>query len=353
MESTLYFEQAVQPARGIALTELLELFLRYNPKLAKTSKYEVKQAFDILLGLFPDDQPKPDTGNFKVGYLLKLQNRLIELDYAQSQINRLFGLVKRVFTWAGQPRFDLDTYDKLPAIISSSFIADMQFFKPVTDGKENLPREDVEEQVVSAVFPYLPQIMVDMLKMLLLTGMRPGELCKMKNGDLKKTKKEFAQYSKLFDGVNWIYVLPEHKTKKFIGVKAIPLGLEEQEILGKYISDDPQTRVFKRANGKPITVAAMGRKLKSVIEKKNLEKFTLYQIRHTALTLVSLDCGKDTARAVAGHTTEKMTDRYDHSDLKKVLRVVNNRNNTYRKTMDIPKIQPFKNIPKLQIFTGE
>jgi integrase len=97
----------------------------------------------------------------------------------------------------------------------------MQSFKPVNEGKENLPREDVEDQVVAAVFPYLPQIMMDMLKILLLTGMHPSELCKMKNGDIKKTKKEFAHYSKLFDGVNWIYVLPEHKTKKFIGVKAI------------------------------------------------------------------------------------------------------------------------------------
>jgi hypothetical protein len=105
MESTLYFEQALVPAHSIAFTELWELFLKYNPKLAKTSKYEVKQAFDILLSLFPDDQPKPDTANFKVGYLLKLQNQLIEIGYALSQINRLFGWGKRVFTWAGATAF--------------------------------------------------------------------------------------------------------------------------------------------------------------------------------------------------------------------------------------------------------
>jgi hypothetical protein len=50
MESTLYFQQAVTPARSIALTELLNLFLRYNPKVGKNA-YVIKQAFRILLSV--------------------------------------------------------------------------------------------------------------------------------------------------------------------------------------------------------------------------------------------------------------------------------------------------------------
>jgi nucleoside 2-deoxyribosyltransferase len=89
MESTLYFEQAVEPARSIALTELLDLFFQYNSKISKSESYMIKQAFSILLGIFPDDHPKPDTATFKVGYFVKFQKHLIDLGYAKNSSKQI------------------------------------------------------------------------------------------------------------------------------------------------------------------------------------------------------------------------------------------------------------------------
>jgi integrase len=353
MESTLYFEQAVTPARSIALQELLELFFRYNTKIGKSESYTIRQAFSIILGMFPDDQPKPDTATFKVGYLVKFQRHLINVGYAQIQANRLFSAAKRVFAWGGKPRFDLETWDKLPPIVTSEFLIDMNAIESVSEGKNNPPRKEVEADVVVAVFPFVTETVADMLRLQLLTGMRPKELCAMKVGNIKKTKEEFAEYGQLFDGENWIYVLPEHKTKKYIGTKTCPLGYEEQEILAKYMNQPLGTFLFWNTHSRPMTRVCYDRNIKTAIETHNLKKFVPYQIRHTALTEISLEHGRDIARAVAGHTTEQMTARYDHSDLEKAFRVVRERNKTFIARKKVAGDSTVPSAPIFRIFTGE
>ncbi|MDR2756685.1 MAG: tyrosine-type recombinase/integrase [Planctomycetaceae bacterium] len=324
--------------------------MRYNKNIDKSDQYAIKRAFYILLSLFPDNQPKPDTGNFKVGYIVMFQKHLIKMGFAKSQNNRLFKLLKRVFSWGAKPNFDENgTWDKLPTFVSSAFIADMQALTTVSEGKTNPPRSDVEENVVRAVFPFVSEKIADMLQIQLLTGMRPKELCNMCVGDIKRTKKEFAEYGRLYDGINWIYVLKTHKTEKKIGAKAIPLGIEEQDIINKYWNDNTLSPIFKNKNGKAFTRAEYGRKIKNAIDKNELQKFVPYQIRHTSLTEISAEHGRDIARAVAGHTTEKMTAIYDHSDIIKALYVVNERNKNYRKN----EKDTATSTPILRIYTGE
>jgi integrase len=173
--------------------------------------------------------------------------------------------------------------------------------------------------------------------------MRPSEVCKMRAGDIKTTREQFAEYSRLYDGENWMYVLPGHKTDKKIGKRAIPLGLEEQEILLKYIDfGTPEKPVFCNRRKNFYTPERYSRIIKKAIEKNNLEKFVPYQLRHTNITDTSEKHGRDIARAVAGHTTESMTAIYDHSDYKKSLDVVRERNIIYRsKNNERPALRVF------------
>jgi integrase len=311
------------------LEEFLDLFFCHNSRISKSERYVIKRAFSILLSTFPEDQPKPDTATFKVGYLVRFQRHLTDLGYATVQINKLFSAAKRVFTWGGKPYYDLNTWDKLPPIVTSEFLVDMNAIDPVTDGKENPPRQKVQKNVVAAIFPHVTETIADMLRLQLLTGMRPKELCEMHVGDIKKTKEEFAEYDRLFDNENWIYVLSKHKTEKHIGAKTIPLGMEEQEILTKYLNRPSDSFVFWNQHENPMNRACYDRSIKRVIDKHGLKKFIPYQIRHTVLSDISLDHGRDTARAVAGHTSEAMTARYDHSDLEKAFRVVRERNKKF------------------------
>jgi integrase len=182
--------------------------------------------------------------------------------------------------------------------------------------------------------------------------MRPDEICSMTVGDLKRTKKEFAEYGQLYDGENWLYVLPEHKTKKHIGTKILPIGIQEQNILTKYLTDNPQDALFKNYYGKPLTEPVYSRNVKQAIDRNGLQKFVPYQIRQTSLTEISLEHGRDIARAVAGHLNETITARYDHSDYRKALLVVNERNRTYKERKVVGDLTG-RDIPNLRIFTGE
>ena len=45
-----------------------------------------------------------------------------------------------------------------------------------------------------------------------------------------------------------------------------------------------------------------------------LDGRSLYCLRHTANTRMRTDVGDEAARLVMGHTTQKMTEHYDHPD---------------------------------------
>jgi hypothetical protein len=77
-------------------------------------------------------------------------------------------------------------------------------------------------------------------------------------------------------------LLPKHKTAKYIGAKAIPLGIPEQKILSKYIVDNNQEPLFKNGKGRALSRAEYGRKIGRAIKKtgyRNLCRIKL-GIRH-------------------------------------------------------------------------
>jgi integrase len=68
-----------------------------------------------------------------------------------------------------------------------------------------------------------------------LTGCRPSEICRMTVESIDRGRK---------NGL-WYYVLQTHKTKKYIGVKQIPLGQAEQVLIEPYLAGkQPSAAVF-------------------------------------------------------------------------------------------------------------
>ncbi|GHT28891.1 integrase [Planctomycetales bacterium] len=334
---------------------MVETFLRYYPSNDRRSVHHFTKAFELLVGLFPSDKPLPDTSTFKPGYLIWYKRSLIEQGYAKSQVKRYIKVVKQVFSWAATPRYDEGTWDILPTMVSASLIAEMKMIK-VTDAdncRENPLRLDVAYEYIQAVMDYVSPIIEAMMRVQYLTGMRPGEVCTMKVGDIKKTKAEFGNHYRLWDGENWLYVAAEHKTKKYIGERQFAIAMEEQEILepylaGKSASDFVFSKTSKRGFGKPFTTDEYGRYIKRTIEKYELEKFTAHQIKHSAVSDTSEKHNRDKARALAGHTSETMTARYDHSDDKKLFAMARERNREY-----LAKITATNSVPfNLRIYNG-
>jgi integrase len=109
--------------------------------------------------------------------------------------------------------------------------------------------------------------------------------------------------------------------------------------------------IIKNKRGRQVSRSTYTDTIKIAIKKNNLKKFVPHQIRHTNLTEVSREHGRDVARAVAGHTTEKMTARYDHSDVYKAISVAKERNR--KKAVGATDRADAPSVPALRIFTGE
>ena len=200
------------------------------------------------------------------------------------------------------------------------------------------------------------------MRVQLLTGMRPVEGCKVRYCDIKKTREEYAAAGILYDtyndyeGETWLYVLDQHKTKKKIGRKIVPICKEAQEVFLKWLRPgEPEKPVFPNKRGNPYTTHRYDVIVARTIAEHGLPKFTPHQIRHTYTTLTSKKHGRDVARAAAFHTSEKTTAIYDHADIEKRLAVMREQNraynviNTHAVGYEFTAAAP----PTLRIFSGE
>jgi integrase len=317
---TLHFEMETVPVRTISLHELFETFEKYQRINSKSDKNNYKKAFDLLQECIPN----ADTSTFSVLSLMQFQNYLIEKGYARKYCNKLLAFVKNVFK-----------FGHLAGLVSMSLVSSLSYVKPIKigDARENKKIKGIPKDDFIKILPFVTETVADMLKLQLSTAMRPCEVSRMKFEDIDME----------YDGENWLYTPPKHKTAWRGKIRTILLGLEEQEILKKYLNKEADELIFLNTKGNPYTADWFSRLIKKKIDKNNLPKFTAYQLRHTSLTDISLKHGKDAARAVAGHSSEITTGIYDHSDLEKFKMVVNSRN----------KNIVVSDTPKLRIFTGE
>jgi integrase len=66
---------------------------------------------------------------------------------------------------------------------------------------------------------------------------------------------------------------------------------------------------------------------KSLPEEQKIPHWTPYQLRHAAITEITLRDGLDAARAVAGQKTINVTQHYNHADRVKAIEIAKKRVN--------------------------
>jgi integrase len=93
----------------------------------------------------------------------------------------------------------------------------------------------VEEPLVEATLPYLPQIVADMVRFHRLTGCRPGEVCQLRALDLDRS------------GEVWQYRPASHKTEHQGRDRVISIGPKAQAVILPYLLRDPAAYCFSPA----------------------------------------------------------------------------------------------------------
>jgi integrase len=101
-----------------------------------------------------------------------------------------------------------------------------------TTAREPEPILPVEDTVVEATLPHLPDVVADMVRLQRLTGARPGEICILRPCDVDRS------------GEVWVYRPQTHKTKHHGRERNILIGPKGQGVLLRYLARDHEGYCF-------------------------------------------------------------------------------------------------------------
>jgi integrase len=181
-----------------------------------------------------------------------------------------------------------------------------------------------------------------MIELQRFTGMRPGEVVLMRNGDIDRT------------GSVWLYRPLHHKTEHHGHERVIAIGPRAQQVLTPWLQDDSDAPFFSPREAMKRKRAEMRAKRKTKVQpsqrnrrKKNpkrqpKEQYTTHsfcyavrracekagvpvwhphQIRHTRATELRERYGLDAARVILGHRSPRITETYAKLDLTKAIEI--------------------------------
>lgn len=151
---------------------------------------------------------------------------MIAAGICRKSINIHAGRIRRMFKWAAGEEL-------IPGSVWTSLKAVDGLRAGRTKAKETAPVPPVSDATVDATLPHLSPIVADMVRLQLLTGARPGEICSLRPGDVTRG----------IDGV-WTYRPQSHKTEHHGKERRIFIGPQAQSILAPYMLRDSDAYCF-------------------------------------------------------------------------------------------------------------
>ena len=226
------------PAVSYAKTvdQLIEAFLNecereYPPRDGKRNSEiacieSAVFSLNKLYGPTPINQMKPVC-------LERVMQDHVARGFCRKTVNRYLSYCKRVFKWGvKQDWVSGETYYKLTTVSGLR--------KGRSNAKESVAVRPVDQAVFEATLPHLGEEVAAMAKLQLLTGMRSGEVTRLRACDIDMT------------GPTWRYSLEKHKTAHHGITRQVPLGPKAQAIIKSFLTNDPTDYLFspKRAEAK-------------------------------------------------------------------------------------------------------
>jgi len=266
-------------------------------------------------------------GEFGPRQLKTLRESMIDEDLSRGYVNTQIRWMKACVRWGVEE-----------GLVEPSVLAGLDAVRGLRMGRsrarETEPVRPVDDAVVEATLPHLPEVVADMVRVQRLTGMRPGELCGLTTGQIDTS------------GEVWVATLRKHKTSHHGHERSIPIGPRAQAILGRYLRPELDARLFspeeseakrrkvlRAANKTPFTPSrrARDRKRQRRPQRRLNDRYTTgayasaiaraarragqphwtpNQLRHSRATELRKAFGLDGAGAILGHARLETTQIY-------------------------------------------
>lgn len=283
---------------GPSVGELCLVFLRhaethYIKNGKQTSEVHILKSVIAPLNQLYGMLPAKDFGPLA---LKAVRAKMVESGWCRSTINAGMSRIRRIFKHA--------IADEL---IDGSILQRLQCVAPLlagrTEARDNVPRSAVDSDDIARVKKLVSPLVGDLIELQLLTGSRSGELLKLTTGAIDRT------------GDVWAAHLGDHKAVHHGKSRTLHFGPQAQLILIKYLSADPDERLFR------MTGAAYRRAITRACEKLEIDRWVPHQLRHTNADVVREEFGLEHTQAVLGHAKANMSEHYAKASRAKAAEV--------------------------------
>jgi integrase len=241
----------------------------------------------------------------------------------RKQVNAQTMRITRVFKWAVSEEL-------APAGLGHALSSVAGLKRGRTIATELPPVGPVDEAIVEATLPLVSAVVAAMIRVQLLAGCRPGEVCILRPCDVDRS------------GDVWEYRPSKHKTEHHGKSRVIYFGQQAQEVLRPYLERDPESFCFSGRESKlwwwakrrlerstavqpsqidrsKATSARAGKgfprqsyshAIARACERHGIPHWHPNQLRHTTATKVREQFGLEAAQVILGHSRADVTQVY-------------------------------------------
>lgn len=255
--------------------------------------------------------------------LQDVRRRMIDAGLCRRTVNDYVWRIKRIFAWAVENEHcDVAVHQALQCVKGLT--------EGRTEARETAAVKPVPEGTVTVTLEKLPAVVAAMVKLQLVTGARPSEVCILRPCDVTIGR----------DGV-WCYRPSRHKNQHRGKERRIYIGPQGQAVLRPFLGRDPEAYCFtpaeseaernanrkaKRRSPRTPSQAARkprGRKLRDHYTKDSYARavaraciaaevapWSPNQLRHSRATILEERFGTVAAQLVLGHADPRTTAVY-------------------------------------------
>lgn len=286
---------------GLPACVAVEKYLDYSKEYFKgVGEYTNRKSTLRVFSEFFEWMPITEIGPLKV---MKLMDHIANQKLPRTRVNRVLTHLKRMMDWLVSR--ELIGPEKLAAIKS---------VKPLKAGRseavEMPPVEPVSLAVVEETLKKIRKPLSDMIRIQLLTAMRPNEVCGLSFHEIDQSK------------AIWIYTPERHKNAHRGHQRRILIGPAAQSLLRPYSFLPKDQRIFRTTKNEAFRSIVYGRAIKEHNKANNIAHWMPNQIRHAAATMLVAEFGWQAARLILGHRTFDTTQIYAAENFEKVAEII-------------------------------
>jgi integrase len=274
---------APQSASDITVNELILAYWRHargyygwakDPK--RGDKASLRDALRVVRKLYGHTLAR----EFGPLALKACRARMIRRDWARTYINSQIDRLRRMFRWGAEEEL-------LPGSVYDNLAKVTCLRKGKSEARESERIGPVPDDVVDATLPFLPQMPGVTVMLQRLTGMRPGEVCRLRGIDLEVCRQVWVYRPGSDQGPEG-----DHKTAHHGHERTVLLGPRAQELLKPWLKTDPTAYLFspkeaealrnatRRRNRKsPMTPSHAARQPKSNSKRRHGERYEVAAYR--------------------------------------------------------------------------